>query len=311
MDSPMNVAIIGAGRRNNGIGEYVAKYFHAAGADVPGVLGTTHQSASAAAARLKAYGIQARAFTEFPAMIDACRPDAVVISSPTATHRQYIERCLDAGVHVFCDKPFVPPDDPDVSTFIMDVTVRSRAAGVVIGMNSQWPFCLGSYEELCGGVDRERIESFSMRLSPVARGREMIPDSVPHTLSLLRCTLGPGRIDGIAFTGGADSLGISFAYHGECATCSVHVDLVREMTQPRTMAFGFNGCMAGRIIDLESYTIYLTCKGKTLKITDPLELSVRDFIAAAEQVREPLIGCRHILDTSSLLQQIYRAYSSV
>jgi len=36
-----------------------------------------------------------------------------------------------------------------------------------------------------------------------------------------------------------------------------------------------------------------------------------EFIAAAEQVREPLIGCRHILDTSSLLQQIYRAYSSV
>ena len=311
MDSCMNVAIIGAGRRNNGIGEYIAKYFHAAGAEVSGVLGTTNARVSEASSRLESYGIRARAFTEFSDMIKACHPDAVVIASPTATHREYIERCFEEGYHIFCDKPFISPADPDLSGFIVDATVRAREAGVVLCMNSQWPFCLGAYEELCGRIDPARVERFSMRLSPLVKGRDMIPDSVPHALSILYCSIGPGRIEDISFTGEDDALAVSLTYHGKEATCSVSIDLVRETTQPRTFSFGFNGCIAERFIDLDTYTIHLTCRGKTLNIADPLELSVRDFLAAAERIREPLIGSGHILDTSSLLQQIYGAYSSV
>ena len=37
----MKISIIGAGRNNNGIGEYIAKYFHKNKAIVTSVLGTT------------------------------------------------------------------------------------------------------------------------------------------------------------------------------------------------------------------------------------------------------------------------------
>jgi Oxidoreductase family, NAD-binding Rossmann fold len=308
MEAPMKVAIIGAGRRRNGIGEYIAKYFSVLGAEVLGVLGTSNQSASAAAESLGRYGIRAKAFTGFPEMVSACRPDAVAIASPASTHGEYIDRCIEQGLHVFCEKPFLPPERQDALVTIDRMMARSREKGIVVGMNSQWPFCLGPYEALCGKVEPSRIEKFSMRLSPIVRGREMISDSVPHALSLLYCTMGPGEIDGLRISGGEDALVIGFTYRGRSGTCQVRVDLVRETSQPRTMAFGFNGHVADRIIDFDTYTIYLTCRGKKLKIADPLELSVSDFIAAAEQVGEPLIGWSHIHDTSRLLQQICREY---
>ena len=52
----MKVSIIGAGRNNNGVGEFIAKYFHKNKADVISVLGTTKTTAQNATDRLiKAY----------------------------------------------------------------------------------------------------------------------------------------------------------------------------------------------------------------------------------------------------------------
>lgn len=309
MDAPMKVVIVGAGRRHNGIGEYIAKYFSMGGAEVSGVLGTSVRSAAEAATRLDGYGIRAGAFTDFSEMIRVCRPDAVAIASPSATHAGYIERCLGEGLHIFCEKPFLSPDIPDAPSIVEDMAARAGDRGIVIGMNSQWPFCLSAYEQLCGELDPSAVESFTIRLSPLARGRDMIPDSVPHALSLLYCAVGSGSIGGLAYQGGDDSLGISFTYRGDRTTCRVRIELVRESTQPRTLAFGFNGCMAARAIDLDTYTIYLTCRDKILKIADPLELSVRNFLIAAGSGREPLIGSGHILETSRLLQQIFTEYA--
>ncbi|HPS94029.1 MAG TPA: Gfo/Idh/MocA family oxidoreductase, partial [Deltaproteobacteria bacterium] len=103
----MKVAVIGAGRKRNGIGEFIAKYLHANGATVSCVLGSTTGSSQTAAARLGTYGIRAKAYTDFSEMIRDAGPDAVAIASPIPTHGEYIERCIQAGVHVFCEKPFL------------------------------------------------------------------------------------------------------------------------------------------------------------------------------------------------------------
>ena len=66
----MKVSIIGAGRNNNGIGEYIAKYFHKNNVTVISVLGTTTKTARHASTRLKRYGIQASAYTDFDHMIE-------------------------------------------------------------------------------------------------------------------------------------------------------------------------------------------------------------------------------------------------
>ena len=40
-------------------------------------------------------------------MVEKEKPDAVVIASPSSTHYEYLKKCVEAGVNVFCEKPFV------------------------------------------------------------------------------------------------------------------------------------------------------------------------------------------------------------
>lgn len=105
----MRTAIIGAGRRNNGIGQYIGKYFQQSGADVVSVLGTSVASAHEAACAMGAYGIRAAAYADFSEMIKAAAPDSVVIASPARTHTEYLFKCTDHNVHIFCEKPFTNP----------------------------------------------------------------------------------------------------------------------------------------------------------------------------------------------------------
>jgi uncharacterized protein YcgI (DUF1989 family) len=116
-------------------------------------------------------------------------------------------------------------------------------------------------------------------------------------------------MEDLTFAGGDDTLKIRFNYLAEQKKCAVMIDMVREIEQPRTFSFGFNGLIARRHIDLGTYTLHLTYKDKILKIADPLGLSVRDFVIAARTGDEPLLGTRHITHTASLLRQIYAEYS--
>ncbi len=308
MRDRMRVAVIGAARRNNGIGGYIARYLHASGVEVASVLGTTWAGAREAATGLSGHGIHALPFTGFQEMMKAALPDAVVIASPTHTHREYVERCLDEGVHILCEKPFVSPEPGDAQSFVEQAIERAGAAGLTVAMNSQWPFSLPAYEELCGKIDAASLKSFYMRLSPQVPGIDMIPDSIPHALSMLYSAAGPGVIKDITLEKAFDALDVSFVYHASVTSLAARVELRRETVQPRTFAYGFNGLIVRRLIEPETYTISLTYGAKNLKIPDPLELSVRDFTDAVRTGRGPFVGMAHIVDTMRCLIEIYRSY---
>lgn len=301
----MKVAVIGAARHQNGIGEYIAKYFHMQGLPVVAVLGRNESSSEEAAQGLRKYGIRAEAYTDFKAMIVGAGPDIVAIASPTETHAAYIERCIAAGVHVFCDKPFTAPDTSEGS--VERLLGAADAHGLVVGMNSQWPFTLPYYEELCGRIADGGDHTFYIRLSPMVAGREMIPDSVPHGLSILHGALGSGEIQDIVIRAETTEMRIHFAYCTQTARYAATIELVREERQPRTFAFGFDGRIVTRSIDLGTYAMSFGSQGRTLAIPDPLELSVKDFVSALDKGHTPLIGPAHILNTTVLLQRIYSA----
>lgn len=303
----MNIAVIGAGRSVNGIGPYIAKYFQKHGMPVVAVLGRSAASSSAAEAELEQYGIQAKPFSSFKTMVKQARADAVVIASPTPTHAAYIEQCLAAGVHVFCDKPFAAPDTPDLMAFLVRCLRTAHNGGLKIAMNAQWPFVLPWYAKLCGKVVPGKVRMFAMRLSPTVSGPAMIPDSVPHGLSILYDALGNGEITELAFERQGEESVIGFTYQTDQTRCAVTITLVQELCQPRTLAFGFDGRMAMRAIDPATYAMSLTYQGKTLKVPDPLELSVKDFISSLDSTQTPRIGPEHIVRTTRLLQQIYDA----
>ena len=303
----MKTAIIGAGRNKNGIGQYIGKYFQKAGASVISVMGTTRETAQKAAFLLTQYGTDATYYTDFYSMMKKERPDAVVIASPALSHHEYLLKCVEAGVHVFCEKPFVWQDNSDINitSFLENIFETAEYKNLTIAMNSQWPFSLPFYEMLCGPVDKQKTNTFFIRLSPMVSGKEMILDSVPHALSMLYAVFNDGQIDNLKIITEKEKMTVRFHYIFSAGSCEVLIELVRTVHQPRNFSYGFNNKIVHRVIDLKTYDIFFKYSDKILKISDPLELSVGDFISAIRDKRAPLIGKRHIISNMVLLKKIY------
>ena len=303
----MKIAIIGAGRRRNGIGAYIARYAHEEGARVVAVLAQDEAAASHDAEGLKEYGITADAFADLGVLIERHRPDAIAIASPASTHAGYLTGAIAAGMHVLCEKPFIWDNGCNISQ-ASQILDAARAQNLIVAMNSQWPFVLPVYEELCGLPLAAQIESFYIQLAPLSTGRDMIPDAMPHALSMLYSVLGPGSLEQLTLEPGPDRLHISFFYITAAGRCQVVAELVHETRQPRSFAFGFNGNIARRTIDMATYRIAFTCGGERCEAEDPLQLSMRDFLHAIRHAVLPRIGSAHILDTMQMLQQVYAAW---
>jgi predicted dehydrogenase len=305
----MKVSIIGAGRSRNGIGQYIGKYFHENGAKVISVLGTTEKTSIHASRVLNKYGIDAKPFVEFNEMIRIEKPDVMVIASPYPTHYEYLMKCVDLGLNIFCEKPLIWQERMDVRKAVEGIFKKAKEKRITIAMNSQWPFSIESYEKLCGKVEVKRTNQFVILLSPFSVGKEMIPDSVPHALSLLYHLFGVGELEHLKFDSREEKeMSIQFTYRFGIEECDVLIKLKFQESQPREFSFGFNGKAVVRSIDVENYGIYFNDGNQKLKIVDPLELSVRNFMEAVEKGIEPLIGYPHILSTLPLLKKIYDSY---
>ncbi len=143
-------------------------------------------------------------------------------------------------------------------------------------------------------------------MSPTSMGKEMIPESIPHALSLLYFQFGKGRISELNVEwAGPEEMTIRFRYLFRRSHCEVFIKLVRKEKQPRDFEFGFNYQVVNRSLDLRNYAIYFRYGNEQLKIADPLELSVVHFMEAVKQKNEPFMGYAHILNNLSLLKRIY------
>jgi hypothetical protein len=155
----------------------------------------------------------------------------------------------------------------------------------------------------------QKLNTFFIRMSPPFPGREMIPESVPHALSLLYCLLGAGEIEDLSFeSDGERGMNIKFSYLFETQDCDVSIGLRFGETSPRHFSFGLNDKVVFRTLDLENYEIYFNYGDKNMRIIDPLELSVKNFMEAVEKKTAPFIGRLHILHNMSLLKEIDEGY---
>ncbi len=307
----MKLAIIGARRNRNGIGEYIGKYFHKNGATVASVLGTAEKTAQHASSALRKYGIHSTPYSDFYEMVESEKPDTAVIASPSPTHYDYLVKCIDFGLNVFCEKPFIWQGTGDIRGITQNILERANQRNLTVAMNSQWPFSVRYYEKICGPIDSRRINKFFISTSPISLGKDMIPESVPHALSILYFVLGDGEITNLHLEPDEEEIMIRFRYRSQITCCDVVINLIRKEHQPRDFFFGFNDRVVRRILDLENYEMYFGYEDKKVRIRDPLDLSVRDFIEAVRVHREPLIGYSHIMSNMSLLKEIYNSYQEM
>lgn len=195
------VAVIGA----SGIGKHHAKWWHLEGADVCAVAGTSEASAARAAEGLRAlFPYAGRAYADLDELLERERPDIVDVCSPPHCHADHVRRAVDAGAHVFCEKPFVhragAPRE-DLMAEAEDLVRRAASKGVRLGLCLQYSEGARMFQEMRGArSDVAPVSAFSGRLEVPARGRQGDPERIwadlgPHPLSALQMLCPGGDIE--------------------------------------------------------------------------------------------------------------------
>ncbi len=307
---------MGAGRRRQGLGPFVARDLVAAGAEIPGFVVTSAESRDAVTRAWAAdFGIESRGHLDLASLLRAGRLDAIAILSPAETHERHLEAALEAGLHVLCEKPFVW-GRPELGPTARRLALAFDARGLLLWENCQWPYALPAFERLHPGALSGAPRRLAMRLQPASRGAQMLGDSVPHLLSLIQALLpgGAGRIERLRFTGvgpDSDRLDLGFRWHSGDRELEVEIELRRSDRHPRQACLEIDGRRAERLVAADGYRLSFAADGRTVPLPDPLTLLVADFVRAlpASGERATASRSREIAERMELLERIVAGYA--
>jgi predicted dehydrogenase len=123
----MRVGVIGT----NGIGQ--AHLFVVASLDEMTLAAACDVNEQAANDTAKNYGV--RAFTDARELYSSGEVEAVVIATPPGTHAQLTRDALDAGLHVYCEKPFTPTSDEG---YELAAYARDRKRTLAVGLQFRY-----------------------------------------------------------------------------------------------------------------------------------------------------------------------------
>jgi len=280
------VGLIGARRRRQGLGPFVARDLLAAGAEVPCFLATSEQTREAAARTLfELCGLEAaRGYLDLDEMLAREELDALAILSPATCHAEHLEAALRGGVDVLCEKPFVW-EVPDLVGRTRELVDGIEARGRVLWENCQWPYTLPAFEALHPGALAAPPQRFEMELQPASRGLRSLADSMPHPLSLLQALV-PGaeaRVEDVWFSTrdpASATQTVRFHYCGGGHRVASEVRLEQNETPPRRAAFALDGRRACRLVSPEDYRLSFADANRSVPVPDPLALLIADFVAA-------------------------------
>ena len=280
------ILIVGARRRKQGLGEFIAQYFHEQGAEICGIVGTSSHSVEDTARHLQQqYGIVTQGHTNLKSALEQTNPTLVVIASPTGVHRQHLETVAAFGVSCLCEKPLFWEDgatcEPDEVERLVD---RFCGKGQLLQLVTQWPETLDEYYSLCPQVKDQPVERFEMLLGPASSGINMAIDALPHVLSMVHCLTGVGEVQKVGATHKShDHLNITFDYRHAQGCLEVAVDLIQSPESPRPAGYAINGYDVRRTIQLPEYQMIFTGEsGKQVAVEDPLRKLVKHTLADLE-----------------------------
>jgi predicted dehydrogenase len=145
--------------------------------------------AEPAAARLNAFERQypsARAYADYHRLLSEGDLDAVIVATPTSTHREVVEDCLRAGLHVLVEKPLA---STVVDAEAMVATARESGRTLMVGhtflYNPAVRAIKGYIEQ--GLLGELRYLYFQRTgLGPIRHDVNALWDLAPHDLSMLR-----------------------------------------------------------------------------------------------------------------------------
>jgi len=302
-ESP-RVVVVGARSARQGIGEFVAGWFARSGAEVTAIVGTTPETVAMAQAALhERYAIECRGYTDLGRALAEEPAEIVAICSPYRLHAEQLLAVSRAGRHCLCEKPLCwpPPAGQDpIAAFV--------ASGTWLDVVTQWPCTLPTYYALHPGQVGAAVLRFEMRLSPISSGLDMVPDAVPHFVSMLRTLVGPAEVAiRTAKFLTRDQRQVEIACdldHARGRTRAiVHLETCTE--RPRPAWYAINGARVDREVDLPSYEQFFRAGDRRIALSDPLGQLVQRFLADVAANR-PTEGRAHYHDRE-LLTMFYGA----
>ena len=88
--------------------------------------------------------------------------DAVSICTPPELHSKQVRQCLEAGLHVLCEKPFVFDSLYKNYKIAQNLIKISKEKKKVLTVNMQWPSVL----DILPIKKEAKVNNFSMHMEP-------------------------------------------------------------------------------------------------------------------------------------------------
>ena len=286
---PYTVGIIGAARRHQGTGPFIARNLTQSGHRIAGIIGTSEQSIIEARNHLQQnYAIDTQAYTSFDQLVSEHQLDIIVISSPADTHFDYLLPALSNGCHVFCEKPLWWPQagtmeltQHEYENKIDKILNLARDKQCYIHLNTQWPYTLKDFIRLHpNALADKQITQFAMHLSPQSSGASMLVDAASHGLSMLYHLVGEGNLANIQLQQNNGNAIINFDYQHRAGNTSTTLGFIQSNETPKPASYQINGFAVKRNVILPEYQIQLQSDQQTITIQDPLDASIEDFLAS-------------------------------
>jgi hypothetical protein len=231
--------------------------------------------------------------------------DAVSICTPARLHYGEAKQCLEAGLHVLCEKPLVLNSYAENRSATEELVELSEKKGNILTVNTQWPSVLDTIKDL---VDLSDLKNFSMETQPLSTGVDMLTEQLSHTNSMLVKLIPGGRAQEISFARHSEKhIDAHFKYRTDHSECVVHYRFTHKAERPRKMSFSVNGTEFRREVG-ERYQQRLVTEKTTLDIEDPLKVSIGKFVGAIEGKDSPLISTKEIIENTALQDRLIAEY---
>lgn len=331
---PIRIGVIGARRRAQGIGEFVARDLALHGAAVTAIVGTQPDTVEAARQSLhERYGLNVRGYLSVAAMLAGEPLDAVAVCSPQQFHREHLEQALEHDLHALCEKPLVFEAGRDSAADALRLAGEFAHRRRLLMVNEPWPYTLPCFDRCWPGVRRpgQPPLDLAMLLCPSEQDAGMIPNALPHVLSLL-LTLAPagGEAQAVRVSRpDAHALQVQFEYVHQKGRTRVAARFSQRQRQPRPAGYAIDGHGVRRQVRMPDYRMYFEAKrcataeefwrfaedgqgspaANQVPLEDPLPLLIGDFLRRLSRGEDDG-GRSTIAASAQLLAKVFQTGSA-
>ena len=252
----VSVGLIGSGNYASGV---LIPAFKAAGAKLRTVASSTGVSGVHAAQK---FGFEATT-TEIDGMLADATIDAIVVTTRHDTHAALVIRALDAGKHVFVEKPLAlkAADIDDIEAALQRAESNGRPRQLMVGFNRRFSPHIVRIGKLLGGAAGPRSMVMTVNAGAIpqdhwtqdaAIGGGRIVGEACHFVDLLRhlavAPITTHRLNAMASTNGdTATIELGFA-NGSIGTIHYFANGNKALSKERLEIFD-----AGRVLQLDNF----------------------------------------------------------